>query len=138
MEESKRKAWVRFRYPRWIFAGSAICGIPIEVSRGFLRGWYAHNGVVLKNPKLGFVCVSEDMTGQFGLCGYFREYDQELSSEERLQFKPDEIVPEFHEDNQPNIKIRDWGKERLTKIKMNYSVNYFCHGLIALSEIVGI
>ena len=78
------------------------------------------------------------MTGQFGLCGYFKEYDRELSSEERLQFKPDEIVPEFREDNQPNIKIRDWGKERLTKIKMNYSVNYFCHGLIALSEIVGI
>jgi len=138
MEESKQKAWVRFRYPRWIFSGPAICGIPIEVSRGFLRGWYAHNGVVLKNPKLGFVCVSEDMTGQFGLCGYFKEYDRELSSEERLQFKPDEIVPEFYEDNQPNLKIRDWGKERLTKIKMNYSVNYFCHSLIALSEIVGI
>ena len=138
MEESKQKAWVRFRYPRWIFSGPAICGIPIEISRGFLKGWYAHNGVVLKNPKLGFVCVSEDMTGQFGLCGYFKEYDRELSPEERLQFKPDEIVPEFSEDSQPNFKIRDWGKERLTKIKMNYSVNYFCYGLIALREIVGI
>ena len=138
MEESKQKAWVRFRYPRWIFSGPAICGIPIEISRGFLKGWYAHNGVVLKNPKLGFVCVSEDMTGQFGLCGYFKEYDRELSPEERLQFKPDEIVPEFCEDIQPNFKTRDWGKERLTKIKRNYSVNYFCHGLIALKEIVGI
>ena len=116
MEESKQKAWVRFRYPRWIFSGPAICGIPIEISRGYLKGWYAHNGVVLKNPKLGFVCVSEDMTGQFGLCGYFKEYDRELSPEERLQFKPDEIVPEFSEDSQPNFNIRDWGKERLTKI----------------------
>ena len=78
------------------------------------------------------------MTGQFGLCGYFREYDRELLPEERLQFKPDEIVPEFCKDNQPNLKLRDWGKERLTKMKMHYSVNYFCHGLIALSEIVGI
>ena len=138
MEESKNKAWVRFRYPRWIFSGPTICGIPIEVSRGFLNGWYAHNGVVLKNPKLGFVCVSEDMTGQFGLCGYFKEYDRELSPEERLQFKPDEIVPEFCEDNQPNFKIRDCGEERLTKIKMNYSISYFCHGLIALREIAGI
>ena len=138
MEESKQKAWVRFRYPRWIFSGPAICGIPIEISRGFLKGWYAHNGVVLKNPKLGFVCVSEDMTGQFGLCGYFKEYDRELSSDERLQFKPDEIVPKFCEDNQPDLKIKDWGKERLTKTRLNYSVNYFCHGLIALCEIVGI
>ena len=70
-----KKAWVRFS-TSLDFSGPAICGIPIEVSRGFLRGWYAHNGVVLKNPKLGFVCVSEDMTGQFGLCGYFREYDR--------------------------------------------------------------
>ena len=137
MEESNKKAWVRFRYPRWIFTGPAICGIPIEVSRGFLKGWYAHNGIVLRNPKLGFVCVSEDMTGQFGLCGYFKEYDRELSPDERLQFKSDEIVPKFCEDNQPNLKIKDWGKERLTKTRLNYSVIYFCHGLIALCEIVG-
>ena len=32
------------------------------------------------------------MTGQFGLCGFFKEYDRELSPEERLQFKPDEIA----------------------------------------------
>ena len=73
MEESEKKAWVRFRYPRWMYAGPAICGIPVEASRGFLNGWYAQNGVSLNNPRLGFVCVSEDMTGQFGLCGYFQE-----------------------------------------------------------------
>ena len=103
-----------------------------------MKGWYAHNGVVLKNPKLGFVCVSEDMTGQFGLCGYFKEYDRELSSDERLQFKPDEIVPKFCEDNQPD-KNQRLGKRTINKdSRLNYSVNYFCHGLIALCEIVGI
>ena len=71
MEESDTKAWVRFRYPRWMYYGPAICGIPVEASRGFLKGWYAYNGVSLKNPRLGFVCVSEDLTGQFGFCGYF-------------------------------------------------------------------
>ena len=68
MEESASKAWVRFRYPRWMYAGAAICGIPVEASRGFLYvSWYAQNGVSLNNPRLGFICVSEDMTGQFGL-----------------------------------------------------------------------
>ncbi len=81
MEESSRKAWVRFRYPRWMFAGPTICGVPVEASRGFLRGWYAHNGVSLNNPRLGFVCVSEDMTGEFGLCGYFREFDAPLAEQ---------------------------------------------------------
>ena len=58
-----------------MYDGPAICGIPVEASRGFLKGWYAQNGVTLKNPRLGFVCVSEDLTGQFGFCGYFKEYD---------------------------------------------------------------
>ena len=86
MPESDTKAWVRFVHPRWIYEGAAICGMPIDVSRGMLRGWYAQNGVSLKNPRLGYVCVSEDLTGQFGLCGYFQEYDRDLVPEERLRF----------------------------------------------------
>ena len=35
----------------------AICGIPVEASRGVFEGWYAQNGVTLK-IRLGFVCVS--------------------------------------------------------------------------------
>lgn len=84
MPESETKAWVRFRYPRWMYAGPAICGIPVEASRGFLYGWYAQNGVSLRNPRLGFVCVSEDVTGQFGLCGYFKEYDRDRSATHKL------------------------------------------------------
>ncbi|NJK42345.1 MAG: hypothetical protein HC937_00810 [Aquincola sp.] len=47
MRESDRKAWVNFVPPRWIYPGAAICGIPSEVSRAMLRGWYAQNGVSL-------------------------------------------------------------------------------------------
>ena len=101
MEETDKKAWVRFRYPRWMYDGPTLCGMPVEASRGFLKGWYAQNGVTLENPKLGFVCVSEDMTGQFGLCGYFKEYDHDLSEDERLAFAPDERPPPFDADAQP-------------------------------------
>jgi hypothetical protein len=38
MRESDTKAWVHFVPPRWIYPGAAICGIPSEVSRAFLRG----------------------------------------------------------------------------------------------------
>ena len=38
VEESDTKAWVRFRYPRWMYAGPTVCGVPIGVSRGFLKG----------------------------------------------------------------------------------------------------
>ena len=137
MEESDKKAWVRFRYPRWLYSSAAICGIPIEVSRGFLHGWYAHNGISLNNPKLGFVCVSEDMTGQFGLCGYFKEFDHKLSLEDRLQFSADEVVPDFSSQSQPSLPDEFWGCERLMKAKRNYAIDYYCNSLVALGEIIG-
>ena len=137
MEESDTKAWVRFRYPRWIYAGPAICGIPVEASRGFLNGWYAQNGVSLGNPRLGFVCVSEDVTGQFGLCGYFKEYDHDLADDERLVFAPDELVPAYDPDMQPQPPDNQWNDERLAKANRNYAMEYIRNGLSALTEVLG-
>ena len=137
MEESETKAWVRFRYPRWMYAGPAICGIPVEASRGFLHGWYAQNGVSLKNPRLGFVCVSEDMTGQFGLCGYFKEYDRVLSNEERLIFAPDERPPRYDQSQQPEPPAAEWSEDRLAKANRNYAVEYIRNGIRSLAEVVG-
>jgi len=87
MRESDTKAWVRFVPPRWIYPGAAICGVPTEVSRAMLRGWYAHNGVSLGNPRLGFVCTAQTVDGQHGLAGYFLEHARDLAPEERLQFE---------------------------------------------------
>src|SRR5579859_7276550 len=90
MYESDRKAWIRYPPPRWIWKGTAICGIPSEVSRAMLRGWHANNGVVLGNPRLGFVCTGQTVDGQPGLEGYYKEWDYDLAPEERLQFSPGE------------------------------------------------
>lgn len=136
-EESATKAWVRFRYPRWMFDGPTICGVPIEASRGFLRGWYGHNGVSLGNPRLGFVCVSEDMSGQFGLCGYFREFDRDLSEDERLTFAPDERPPAFDPAIQPKPPETEWDETRLAKANRNYAVEYIRNGVSALAGVVG-
>ena len=38
MEESDTRAWVRFRYPRWMYDGPALCGVPIEASRDSCAG----------------------------------------------------------------------------------------------------
>ena len=137
MPESDTKAWVRFRYPRWMYAGPAICGIPMEAGRGFLHGWYAQNGVSLKNPRLGFVCVSEDVTGQFGLCGYFKEYDHDLSPDERLIFSPDERAPLYDAEAQPAPPQSEWNEVRLLKANRNYAVEYIRNGIAALIEVVG-
>lgn len=137
MPESDRKAWLRFRYPRWMFDGPVICGLPVEVSRGFLRGWYAHNGVSLGNPRLGFVCVSEDMTGEFGLCGYFREFDQALGEHERLQFAKDEAPPAFDPSAQPRLPPTEWDAARLEKAQRNYALEFVRNGLCELAAVIG-
>ena len=71
MYESDRKAWIRYPPPRWIWRGTAICGVPGEGSRAMLRGWHANNGVSLGNAKLGFVCTKQSVDGQDGLEGYY-------------------------------------------------------------------
>ena len=137
MYESDQKAWVRFRYPRWMYHGPTLCGVPVEVSRGFLKGWYAHNGVSLGNPRLGYVCVSEDMTGEFGLCGYFKEYDHELQDHERLQFAKGELPPRFNSDEQPAPPRDQWNEIRLEKANRNYALDYIRNGLSELATVIG-
>jgi hypothetical protein len=136
MRESDRKAWVNFVPPRWIYPGASICGVPSEVSRAFLHGWYAHNGVSLGNPRLGFVCTAQTTDGQHGLSGYFLEYDRELAPEERLQFRPGELPPPFDPAAAPRLPAA-WTPERLAKVERNYAMEYIRSGLPRLAEIFG-
>jgi len=137
MRESDRKAWVNFVPPRWIYPGASICGVPSEVSRAFLRGWYAQNGVSLGNPRLGFVCTAQTTDGQHGLSGYFLEHDRELAPEERLQFRPGELPPPFDPAAAPRLPAADWPRERLTKAERNYAMEYIRSGLPRLAENFG-
>ena len=122
--ESDTKAWVRYPPPRWIWSGTAICGIPSDVSRAVLRGWHANNGVVLGNPRLGFVCTGQTVDGQPGLEGYYKEYDHDLEPDQRLQFSPGEICPRFDHDVAPKLSSHDWPPDRLQKVLRNYAMEY--------------
>jgi len=136
MRESDRKAWVNFVPPRWIYPGASICGVPSEVSRAFLRGWYAQNGVSLGNPRLGFVCTAQTTDGQHGLSGYFLEHDRELAPDERLQFRPGELPPPFDPGQAPRLP-EAWTPERLAKAERNYAMEYIRSGLPRLAELFG-
>lgn len=137
MRESDRKAWVNFVPPRWIYPGAAICGVPTEVSRGFLTGWYAQNGVSLGNPRLGFVCTAQTTDGQHGMSGYFQEHDRDLAPDERLQFRPGELPPPFDPAAAPRLPAADWPAERLAKAERNYAMEYVRTGLPRLVEVFG-
>lgn len=124
MIESDRKAWVRYAPPRWIWDGTAICGVTGDMSRAILRGWHAHNGVTLNNPRLGFVCTKQTPDGQDGLEGYYIEYDHDLAPEDRLRFSRAEEAPPFDPDRAPKLATETWPQARLDKASRNYTMEY--------------
>lgn len=131
--ESDTKSWVRYLPPRWIFDGTAVCGIPTEVNRAMLRGWHGHNGVTLDNDRLGFVATSQTTDGQPGLVGYYVEEDEPLSPEDRVRFRPGERPPG---QAQP-LPVPTWDPVRLAKVERNYSMNYIRTMLPAMAEVLG-
>jgi hypothetical protein len=124
MYESDRKAWIRYSPPRWIWRGTAICGVPGEVSRAMLRGWHANNGVSLGNPKLGFVCTKQTVDGQDGLEGYYYEYDHALDVDQRLVFARHLEAPMFDANKAPALPVSIWPRPRLEKAYRNYAMEY--------------
>jgi hypothetical protein len=124
MYESDRKAWIRYPPPRWIWRGTAICGIPGEVSRAMLRGWHANNGIALAAPGLGFVCTKQSVDGQDGLEGYYCEYDHALDIDQRLVFARHLEAPTFDAANAPALPVASWPKPRLEKAYRNYAMEY--------------
>src|SRR4051812_34353309 len=124
MRESDAKAWIRYPPPRWIWKGTAICGIPGEVSRAMLRGWHANNGVALGNLNLGFVCTKQSVDGQDGLEGYYFEYDHPLEPDQRLVFARHLEAPLFDPADAPALPVANWPRARLEKAHRNYAMEY--------------
>lgn len=124
MYETERKAWIRYEAPRWIWSGTALCGIPPEVSQAMLEGWHAQNGVMLQNPRLGFVCTKQTVDGQSGLEGYYYEYEHDLAPHERLRFARGEDAPDFDAAAAPALPTADWPGARLAKAHRNYAMEY--------------
>jgi hypothetical protein len=137
MAESDRKAWVRYPPPRWIWSGTAICAAPREVNEAMLHGWHGHNGVSLKNPRLGFVCTGQTVNGDPGLEGYYFEYDREIAPEERVRFAPDEHMPQFDPAKAPKLDSASWPAERLMKVERSYAMEYVRSMMPVMLELFG-
>lgn len=131
--ESDTKSWVRYLPPRWIFDGTAVCGIPTELSRAMLRGWHGHNGVSLGNDRLGFVATSQTTDGQPGLVGYYIEEAEPLAPADRVRFRPGERPP----GGPTPLPTPTWDPVRLAKVERNYAMNYIHTILPAMTEVLG-
>ena len=135
--ESDRKAWVRYVPPRWIWAGTALCAVPDEITVAMLRGWHARNGESLGNPRLGFVCTKTTTAGDAALEGYYLEHDRALAPHERLRFARDEDGPDFDPSKVPVLGSASWPPERLAKARRNYAMEYLRTALPVAVELLG-
>ncbi|MGY3494300.1 hypothetical protein [Bradyrhizobium sp. USDA 4502] len=122
--ENDQKAWIRYPPPRWIWWGTAICGIPSEISRAMVAGWHGNNGPALGNPRLGFVCTGQTVDGQPGLEGYFKEYDRDLLPSELLVFSPGERCPRFRIEDAPKVPESRLSEGKRQKSLRNYAGTY--------------
>jgi hypothetical protein len=135
--ESPRKAWVRYPPPRWIWQGTAICAIPRAVNEAMLHGWHGHNGVSLRNPRLGFVCTGQTVEGDAGLEGYYFEYDRDIAPDERVRFAAGERMPKFDPAAAPRLDSAGWPEERLRKVERSYAMEYVRSLLPTMQELFG-
>jgi hypothetical protein len=102
-----------------------------------LRGWHAHNGVSLGNPRLGFVCTKQTVDGQPGLEGYYLEHDRDLAPDERLRFAPGEEGPDFDPDRAPRLGDAVWPEARRQRVLRNYAMDYVRSILPELVAVLG-
>ncbi|HYM32684.1 MAG TPA: hypothetical protein VEU47_15375 [Candidatus Cybelea sp.] len=135
MPESPEKCWVRYPPPRWIWEGAAIAAVPTAVALAMPRGFHAHCGVSLGEPRLGFVCTSITTDGEPGLEGYFKLHDRELAPDERLRRVRNERGPRFDPSLAPKLP---WPTpERVAKAKRNYALAYIRNFLPVLCAFLG-
>jgi hypothetical protein len=137
MPESDRKAWVRYVPPRWIWAGTALCAVPDEITVAMLRGWHARNGESLGNPRLGFVCTKTTTAGDAALEGYYLEHSRPLAPHERLRFARDEDGPAFDPVKAPVLGSASWPPERLEKARRSYAMEYLRTALPIAVDVLG-
>lgn len=135
--ENDSKAWVRYPPPRWIWQGTAICGVPTEVNAAMLYGWHGHNGVSLDNPRLGFVCTGLTTDGDPGLEGYYFDYGRPINENERVRFAKGERMPRFDPAKAPKLDVASWPAERLAKVERAYALEYLRSLVPTLTELFG-
>jgi hypothetical protein len=137
MYESDRKTWIRYPPPRWIWKGTAICGVPSDVSKAMLRGWHANNGAALGDLRLGFVCTKQSVDGQDGLEGYYYQYDHPLELDQRLVFARHEEAPLFDPATAPALPVLSWPRPRLERAYRNYAMEYVRTAVPVMVQLFG-
>ncbi|MFC4015908.1 hypothetical protein ACFOY2_52465 [Nonomuraea purpurea] len=124
VEESPRKAWVRYLAPMWMYSGVALIAMPASVRRTVFSSWHPRNGRYMGCPRLGYVGTKFSMEGDPYDEGYFIEHDRDLAEEETLRFEVVTRTPEFDPAAAPVLDPQLWPEARVLKARPKFSSGY--------------
>lgn len=137
VEESPKKAWIRYLAPMWTYGGIALLALPGTVRRTIFSSWHPRNGKLMGCPRLGYVGTKFIMEGDPYDEGYFMEYDHDLAPEEIMRYETVEHTPEFDPATAPRLDPAAWPEARLVKAQRNFSSGYVNTTIKVLLGMVG-
>ncbi|WP_374667076.1 hypothetical protein [Ramlibacter sp.] len=137
IEESPRKAWIRYMPPWGSFPGIAAMAVPSSVRRTILSTWHPRNGELLGCPRLRWVATKFVAEGNPYDEGYFEECDHDLAPTERMAIIPVTRSPEFDPATAPKLDPKAWPEARVLKGSHNYAADYALHSIEAVIRLFG-
>lgn len=121
VEESPKKAWIRYTYPNLWHQGSALLTVPAVVQRTTFATWHARNAEKMGCPRLGYVCTKTFADGEPYNEGYFIEYDHDIGPHEAVRFEAVSESPEFDPAKAPTLDPEAWPEERILRARRKYA-----------------
>jgi hypothetical protein len=125
VEESPRKAWIRYLAPMWMYGGVAVMAMPSNLRRHVFSSWHPRNGQYMGCPRLGYVGTKFSSEADPSDEGYFYEYDYDLAPSQIMRFEIAHKTPEFDPDKAPKLDPTLWPEMRMLKARRNFSSGYF-------------
>lgn len=138
IEESPKKVWIRYRAPSFSFTGIGLAAVTSKVQRSMFSGWHPFNGISLGCPNLGFVVTKTFQDGEPYDEGYFQEFDAPLHDDERIQFQPVTMTPDWKPELAPQLDEKLWPDVRRAKANRNFARGYLEDTLLVTLELVGV
>ncbi len=137
IEESPKKAWIRYMPPWGSFPGIAAMAVPSSVRRTILSTWHPRNGELLGCPRLRWVATKFVAEGHPYDEGYFEECDRDLAPSERMAVINVTSSPEFDPVKAPKLDPQAWPEARVLKGNHNYAADYALHAIEAVTRHFG-
>lgn len=137
IEESPKKAWIRYMPPWGSFPGIAGMAVPSSVRRTILSTWHPRNGELLDCPRLRWVATKFVAEGHPYDEGYFEEVDHDLPLNQRMEIKAVQKSPEFDPATAPKLDPKAWPEARVLKGSHNYAADYALHTIEAVIKHLG-